>query len=215
MRKLIAFGLVVVSLGGCDQLPFLGGPASPHRKPGLWEQTTQSDRSPTPLVSEACYDEASDRRMPVLPRKPQPGGRRQCEKFQISQNGDSYVIDSVCSVGGPGGPKLTNHAVLTGDFNVRYTVANNIVVENSPDPARNGAHRNTVTAVYKGACPPDIGPGQVKLPTGEVVDMAQLRNRFGGGRGGGLGGGGPSGGNAPATNAPAGAAASANSASDR
>lgn len=213
MRKLIAFGVVAASLGACNQLPFLGAPESPHRKAGLWEQTTQSDRSPTPLVSEACYDEASDKRMPVLPRKPQPGGRRQCEKFQVTKSGDSYVIDSVCGVGGPGGPKLTNHAVLTGDFNVKYVVTNNIVVENSPDPERNGAHKNTVTAVYKGACPADIGPGQVKLPTGEVVDMAQLRNRFGGGRGGGGGGGGggaDQGGNAPASNAPA-----ANSASGK
>ncbi len=93
MRKVIALGLVAVTLGGCDNLPFLGGPASPHRKAGLWEQTTQSDRSPTPLVSEACYDQASDLRMPVLPRKPRPGGRRQCETFQITKNGDSYVIE--------------------------------------------------------------------------------------------------------------------------
>jgi hypothetical protein len=188
MKKLIALGLVAVSLCGCDKLPFLSGPASPQRKAGLWEQTLQTDRSPTPLVSEACYDEASDRRMPVLPHKPRRAGA--CEKFTVAKDGANYVIDSICSFGGAGGPKVTNHAVLSGDFNVKYTVVNAINVENSPDPTRNGAHKTTITAVYKGACPADIGPGQVKLPNGDVVDMAQLRRGLGGGAGGSGGGGG-------------------------
>ena len=186
MKKVIALGLVAASLAACDRLPFLGGPASPQRKPGLWEQSLQTDQSATPLVSEACYDAASDKRMPVLPHKPRRAGT--CEKFSVTQDGANYVVDSACTFGGPGGPKITNHAVLSGDFNVKYTVTNTINVENSPDPARNGQHRNTITAVYKGACPPDIGPGQVKLPTGDVVDMAQLRRGFGGGRPGGGGG---------------------------
>lgn len=207
MKKVIALGLVATLLGGCDKLPFLGGPASPQRKAGLWEQTLQTDQSATPLVSEACYDEASDRRMPVLPRKPRRAGA--CEKYAVTQDGANYVVDSVCTFGGPGGPKITNHAVLSGDFNVKYTVNNTITIENASDPARNGQHKNTITAVYKGACPDDIGPGQVKLPTGEVVDMAQLRRGFGGGGGGrGPGGGGDSGGAAsgnsaaPANSAP-------------
>jgi hypothetical protein len=191
MMKVIALGLVAVSLGGCDRVPFLGGPASPQRKAGLWEQTTRTDRSPTPLVSEACYDAVSDRRMPVLPHKPRRAGA--CDRFDVSKNGDSYVIDSECGFGGPGGPTFTNHAVISGDFTAKYTVTNNINVRNAPDSARNGRHTTTITAVYKGACPADIGPGQVKLPTGDVVDMAQLRRGFGGGmagRGGGAAGGG-------------------------
>jgi hypothetical protein len=176
-----------VSLGACDKLPFLGGPESPHRKAGLWEQTLQSDQSATPQVSEACYDDPSDRRMPVLPRKSRRTGA--CEKFSVTQDGATYVVDSVCTGGGPGGPKLTIHRVLSGDFNVKYTVTNTMTVENASDPARNGQHKSTITAVYKGACPPDIGPGQVKMPDGTVVDMAQLRSSFGGGRGGGGGGG--------------------------
>ena len=194
MKKLIALGLVAVSLGGCDKLPFLNGPASPQRKAGLWEQTLQNDQIATPMVSQWCYDAASDQRMPVLPHRPRRASA--CEKFSVSQDGANYVVDSACTFGGPGGPKITNHAVLSGDFNVKYTVVNTINVENSPDPARNGQHKNTITAIYKGACPPEIGPGQVKTPDGSVVDMAQLRRGFGGGGprpggGGGGGGGGP------------------------
>ncbi len=66
MKKTIALGLVAVSLGACDKIPFLNGPASPQRKAGLWEQSIQSDQSATPMVSQACYDAASDKRMPVL-----------------------------------------------------------------------------------------------------------------------------------------------------
>jgi uncharacterized membrane protein YgcG len=193
MKKTIALGLVALSLGACDKLPFLNGPASPQRKAGLWEQSAQSEMSATPMVSEACYDAASDRRSPILPRKPQPGGRRQCDKFDVSKNGSDYLIDSVCGFGAASQVKITLHAVISGDFSSKYTVTNNITVQGAPDPARNGAHKSVITATYRGDCPPDIGPGQVKLPTGEVVDMAALRNRFGGGgggRGGGEGGGG-------------------------
>ncbi len=194
MKKVIALGLLAVSLGACDKLPFLGGPESPHRKAGLWEQTMQSDQSATPLVSEACFDDASDRRMPVLPHKPTPGGHRQCDKFDVSKDGATYVIDSVCGFVGAAGMKATLHAVISGDFSSKYTVTNTITVENASDPARNGVHKSTITATYKGDCPPDIGPGQVKLPDGEVVDMAQLRNGGGGGGGGrGPGGGGDGG----------------------
>jgi hypothetical protein len=188
MKKVIALGLVAVSLGACDKLPFLSGPESPHRKAGLWEQTMQTDQSATPVVREACYDAASDRRTPVLPRKPPAGGRRQCDKFEVSKDGATYVIDSVCGFVGAPGMKATVHAVISGDFDSKYTVTNNITVENASDPARNGVHKSTITAVYKGDCPPDIGPGQVKLPNGDVVDMAQLRVGGGGGGGGGRGG---------------------------
>jgi hypothetical protein len=59
-------------------------------------------------------------------------------------------------------------------------------------PARNGKHTITVTWVYKGECPPELQPGQVERPDGEVVEMASMRGGFGSGRGG------PGGGNAAA-----------------
>jgi hypothetical protein len=103
-------------------------------------------------------------------------------KTSTAKNGDSYVTDSQCSFGGA---SITNHAVVSGDYNARYTVVRTANVTNSPDPTRNGAHKITETWVYQGAaCPPEIGAGQVQLPTGDVVDMASLR----GGRGGGGGG---------------------------
>lgn len=198
MKKVVALGMIAVTLGGCDKLPFLGAAMSPHRKPGLWEQTVQTDRSPTPIVSKACFDEASDRRMPVLPRAARRAGA--CAKFAVSRDGDNYVVDSDCSFGGAGGPRITNHAVISGDYSVRYTINSTINVQNASDAERNGQHKTMLTAVYKGACPPEIQPGQVQLPNGDVVDMAQLRRGFGGGgggRGGGGPGGGPSGGGAP------------------
>src|ERR1700735_1794028 len=115
--------------------------------------------------------------MPILPRKPPPGGRRQCDKFSVSKNGADYVIDSVCGFGAAAPVKITLHALISGDFNSKYTVTNNITVEGAPDATRNGAHKSVITATYKGDCPADIGPGQVKLTTGEVGGMAQLANR--------------------------------------
>jgi hypothetical protein len=192
MKQAILLGVAAVALGGCNMIPGLGAPSSPQRKPGLWEQTLQADGRPTPMVTQWCFDPASDRRSPAL-RKP-PTRQGLCEKFQTSKNGDAYVTDSVC---GFGGVKLTTHSELTGDFTTHYTVVSTLDVSGSPDPARDGQHKTTLTAVYKGDCPADIGPGQVKLPDGTVEDMAALRQRgggFGGGRGGGGGGGNETGG---------------------
>ena len=192
MKKavLLGVGLVAMGLGGLGGCSQLFKVASPQRKAGLWEETVQSDRSPTPMVTRWCFDEASDRRQPVLPRGPRRAGA--CSKFQVAKSGDAYTVDSLCSFGGPGGPSITNHAVISGDYATRYTIQSTTTVANSPEPERNGEHKSTITAVYKGACPPEIQPGQVQLPSGDVVDMASLRG-FRGGRGGG-GGGGPGGG---------------------
>jgi hypothetical protein len=60
MKKVVLLGAAALALGlgGCDQLSFFKV-ASPQRKAGLWEETVQSDRTPTPMVSEWCFDAAS------------------------------------------------------------------------------------------------------------------------------------------------------------
>jgi len=181
---LLGAGLLALGLAGCGQLL---GTSSPQRKPGLWEQTLQSDRTPTPMVSRWCFDAASSRQMPVLGRR--PGARRgpmaaAC-KVSNSKSGGAYVTESQCSFGGA---SMTSHSVVSGDFTSKYTVVRTVNVANSPEPSRNGAHKVTETWVFKGACPPDIGAGQVQLPSGDVVDMASLR--FGRRSRGGAGGGG-------------------------
>jgi hypothetical protein len=203
MKKLILLGVALTALAGCDKLPFFKV-SSPPRKAGLWEITIQSDRTPTPIVSQWCFDAASDKRTPVLPKGPRRAGA--CQKFAVAKSGDTYTVDSVCSVGAGGGPTLTSHAVISGDFTTKYTINSTIDVANSTDPTRNGEHKSTLTAVYKGAdCGSDLSPGQVRTPTGDVVDMAQLRGGGMGMGGGhrGQGGGGnaaPSNSAAPATN---------------
>jgi len=79
MRKVLLVGLAAVSLGGCGQGLF-GGVQSPHRKPGLWEQTLVSDRAPAPMVSKWCFDAASDRQIPVLGRRQRRPLRRRSSK---------------------------------------------------------------------------------------------------------------------------------------
>jgi hypothetical protein len=192
MKKVILLGIALTALAGCDKLPFFKV-ASPPRKPGLWEQTVQSDRSPTPIVTQLCFDAASDLHFPVLP-KPRRAGF--CQKFAVAKDGASYTVDTAC---GANGATMTSHTVITGDFTSKYTINSTVDVSNAPDPARNGEHKTTLTAVYKGDCPPDLSPGQVRLPSGEVVEMAQLRGgmmRSGGP--GGQGGGAPGGNAAPA-----------------
>jgi hypothetical protein len=146
------------------------------------------------VVSHWCFDAASDRQTPVLGRRQRRSGPMAAAcKQSISKNGESYVTDSQCSFGGA---TMASHSVVSGDFASKYTVVRSINVNNSPDPARNGQHKATETWVFKGACPPEIGVGQVQLPNGDVVDMAALRGGRGG-MGGGGGGGGPGAGGGP------------------
>jgi len=195
MKKvvLLGAGVAMLGLGACDRLPFFKV-SSPPRKPGLWQQTIQSDRTPTPLVAKWCFDAASDRQTPVLGRRRSRNAAMAAAcKTSTAKNGDSYVIDAQCSFGGA---SMTNHTVVSGDYSSRYTVVRTSNVANASDPTRNGAHKATETWVYQGAaCPPEIGVGQVQLPTGDVVNMASLRGGLGGrGGGGGPGGGGGGGG---------------------
>ena len=92
MKRLILLGVALTALAGCDKLPFFKV-SSPPRKAGLWELTVQSDRTPTPMVSDWCFDAASDRRTPVLPKGPRRAGA--CQKFAVAKSGDSYTLNSV------------------------------------------------------------------------------------------------------------------------
>ncbi|MGH6970894.1 MAG: hypothetical protein ACREEQ_04725, partial [Caulobacteraceae bacterium] len=67
-----------------------GQASSPSRKAGLWEQSFQGDRNPTPIVTQACFDALWDRRMPVVPR-PSKREARFCQQFNVSRSGADYV----------------------------------------------------------------------------------------------------------------------------
>jgi len=200
MKTVMLIGVAAISLTACNRLPFFSGVESPHRKPGLWEQTRQSDRGPTPVVTRWCFDAASDRQFPVLGRRPRPAGGEggggfaaACKPPTTVKNGDTFVTDVKCDIAGV---SRAIHSATSGDFNARYTTTTTINTQGDPDPSRNGQRTMTVTSVFKGACPPELSPGQMEGPDGQVIDMAQLR-RGGGAFGGGArgeGGGGPGGG---------------------
>jgi hypothetical protein len=198
MKRLIGLGIAGLALAACSQLA-----GTPHRKLGFWEMTQQADKFP-PFKTQYCFDARSERGLPVVPRR----NANFCKKFNVSRNGGDYVVDSDCGL--PGLFHLVNHAVLSGDFSTHYTSTVDANVEDSRRPARNGVHKIVATWAYQGpTCPADLAPGDERLPNGDIVSMASLRQgRFGGGlggggRGGGGGGAGPGGG--PGGGAPGGA----------
>jgi hypothetical protein len=206
MRQALLVGLAAISVAACGQLPF-GGVHAPPRKPGLWQQSVVFDGRPA-IVTKICYDAATDRRMPVFGRRQRPGGggggggfAPTCSKNSESQQNGQYVADRDCTL--PNGMAIASHTVVTGDFQTSYAVTTDTTVSGSPDPVRNGKHSQVMTASFQGACPDSIQPGQVQLPNGDVVDLAQLRASAAGGFGG-FGGGRPGGGasNAASNSAP-------------
>jgi len=180
IRFALLAGVAAATLAACNRGGMLGGqPSPPPRKAGLWEETLQGDmQTGPPMVSKSCFDAASDLRQPVLGRRLQSG---RCQDVTVTRgpNG-SYVADAVCLTGI--GAKVTSHTVVTGDFSNRYQIVVERTVENAPVQDLNGKHTTTITAVYKGACPPEIGPGMRQLPTGDIVAIGEGRRfRNGGG----------------------------------
>ena len=192
MKRIVLLALAAAALGACNNgggIPGIGGGVSPPtRKPGLWQQTIDNGRGGPPRVTSLCVDASTDQHAPVLGRQFRRGT---CAKYSITRGADgSYVSDSECQTD-DGGVTVTNHTVATGDFQANYTVVSDITREGCVDPSRDGEYKTTITAVYKGACPASMQPGQIMLADGRIMDFGQRR---GGGQGRGGGGGGRFGG---------------------
>jgi hypothetical protein len=189
--------LAPLALAACHGLG--GGIKAPPRKPGLWEQTMQSDQMPGPVVTHMCLDAATDQKVPLLGRRSK---HAKCDKVSVTKAADgSYVSDTVCQTGD--GATVTTHTVLTGDFTSHYAVSIDRTTEGSSDPDRDGEFKMSINAVYKGACPPTLLPGQMQRPDGSISEIGQ--GRGGGGHDHGPGGwGGPPGAGPPGGGPPGG-----------
>jgi len=146
----------------------------PPRKPGLWETSTSSaDRAAPSMSFQQCVDakteEDSKNQFSQVPNL-------RCSTSNVRTGAGTYEADYKCD--GPAG-KTSGHVKMTGDRSTRYTMTN--TMRRDPPPASGPAEQTvTMTAVYKGECPPGMSPGQssmagVPLPkAGEKMSREQI-----------------------------------------
>jgi Protein of unknown function (DUF3617) len=150
----------------------------PLRKAGLWEIVVKAGGSMPSMTMHQCTDAATDKAMSTMFGSPQ----QTCSEQKSQRTGDTIVVDSVCTIGGV---KSTTHAVIKGDFNAAYTVDVTSKREGggSAMMAPAGDGKVAMEAKWTGACKSDQKPGDMIMPGGmkmNIADMQKMRQGGGG-----------------------------------
>ncbi len=149
----------------------------PARKPGLWQLTMTFAQPKLPShIIEQCTDAASDK---LLNANFGGSAQQNCQKQDAHKNGDTLVVDSVCSFAGA---TSTTHAVVTGDFNSAYAVDVVTRREGGPPMPGLGPHGEMhmgIAAKWLGPCKKGQRPGDMIMPNGMKMNVLDLRKMRG------------------------------------
>ena len=173
----IVIGAVALPLAGCNRHEQQQQPAgkaraveTPKRRPGLWTQTTDVQGIGSFPAVSLCLDVAADKKISWWG---QQGARAGCAKNEVTKNSDgSWSFSSSCQT--EGGIHTSTEGVASGDFQSAYQVTATSTTEGAPLPEMNGSHHVVITATWKGPCPADMKPGDMKLPDGSIMNMSAL-----------------------------------------
>jgi hypothetical protein len=149
-RTLSGLGIALALAAGTA-----GAQDMPQRRPGLWELTMQTAGAPSQTIRQ-CIDEKTDAQMM---RFGQGVGARQCSRNVYRKEGDRYVGESECRIGGT---TAITRATFGGDFQKSYR--GEIDARYTPPMGGVGQSRVTVSARWVGACPAGWKPGDMEMP---------------------------------------------------
>jgi Protein of unknown function (DUF3617) len=132
----------------------------PHRKSGLWEAVTaMPGLNGRNLTTKYCVDTASEAKMSAFSSNMR---EKKCSSASITHNMDgSWTSASSCEI--TPGKVMTSRAVITGDFDSKYTVT--IYTNGATTP------QMTMTVTYQGACAPGMKGGDVIMPGGRTMNL--------------------------------------------
>lgn len=151
-----------------------GPVAMPTRKPGLWLQTVSM--GDFKQSTRLCLDAATDKSMSLWGAQ---ATQEMCSQTQMSRGLDGSIsFSSTCDMGSGG--KSTSKGVVKGDFNSKYTVEADTTTEGASAPQMNGSRKMTLEAAWQGPCPADFKPGDMELPGGMKMNVAELSKMSGG-----------------------------------
>lgn len=145
----------------------------PPRKAGLWELKMEFEGRNLPAqVMRQCVDRETDKLMNM-----NFGGSNEqaCSKQDMSRDGNSIVIDSVCKFGAV---TTTSHAVMTGSFDSAYSVR--VTSTRSGGPALPGVAPGaethmSIAAKWLGPCATGQKPGDVIMANGMTMNVLELQ----------------------------------------
>ena len=142
----------------------------PARKPGFWEQTMtmETGRGMT-MKSQFCTDASVEKKMSVLG---QNMAGSSCSQANMRKTPGGFAFDSTCNIAGR---TTTSSGVLTGDFQSGYRI--DTVSKSSPPIAGAGETKMHIEAKWVGPCPAGRKPGDMVMPGGMVVNVANMGGR--------------------------------------
>jgi len=114
-------------------------------------------------------DEAIEQKMTLWGQKM---GQEVCAKNAITPTAGGWKVESECDFGEAG--KNVTSGTVTGDFNSKYVMKLTTTTTGAKMIQANGTHAMEMSAEWKGACPADMKPGDMMLPGGMKMNIANL-----------------------------------------
>ncbi len=140
--------------------------AAPVRKPGFWETTmTMEGPHAHVMVTKVCTDAALERRTAMFGGA-NPG--KDCSVHEMHRTAGGFAFRSVCK---RHDVTTTTAGKATGDFNSLYRVESTTRISAASGPPGRERHM-VMDNRWLGACPAGRKPGDLILPSGEVMSMA-------------------------------------------
>lgn len=188
MRRVLLAAAALLALAACHKRPegaprppaTPGAPptsgaetpaAMPARTPGLWEQKVSAEGRTQ--VSRICLDKAVEQRFTWWGQHASQGA---CGQAKVTPRpGGGWNFASSCDMGRAG--KTSTEGAVTGDFAKSYRLTAKSTVSGAASPDMNGAHEMTLEATWQGPCPAGMQPGDMLLPGGMKINMAQIPAR--------------------------------------
>ena len=162
IRRVIACAAVVISG------PSLAAAAEPPvLKSGLWELTRSTTQQPeTQRLTTMCLDESVQSEM----REFGLGVAKElCPKSDRRLEGDRLIIDAVCKLGVT---TMTTHSVMTFSGNTAYHTEASATYD---PPLKNVTETtSSIDARWAGDCPSGQQPGDIKLESGQTINIKNM-----------------------------------------
>ena len=148
------------------------GPTFPERKPGLWEMRTNAEgpKKDKELVVTQCADAATDKALQEYGLSQPRMNRKFCKEEMRNEAGKMLVHTEVCK---QSETTMTRRIVMSGDFNAAYRVESHTVYEPAPKVAPRDDDM-VAEMRWLGACPAGMKAGDMALPGGMKVNIADL-----------------------------------------
>jgi hypothetical protein len=172
----IRFAAMHIAIAAAFAVPAFAGDSLdiPPRKPGMWHIRMAMRPGLPELTTKLCLDQATDKALMEVGLSMSKG---MCEKQDVSHDGSSIVIDSVCKFGPM---KTTSHIIIDGDFQSEYTVQINGSIEGGPKGMPDKTDMKQTVRWISETCSDGLKPGQMLMPGGVRFDATKLMKSVGG-----------------------------------